>query len=112
MLASLYLTFTCSALLWALKCFYAPFTEFVPRLFFFLKVVNVSNFNKIQTLTFIWISRLPFFFQLEGALERERKARMKCEREKLKLEGELKKNQEDAENLESSKWQLAEQLRK
>ncbi|XP_027269159.1 myosin-15 [Cricetulus griseus] len=49
---------------------------------------------------------------LEGALERERKARMKCEREKLKLEGELKVNQEGAENLESSRWQLVEQLRK
>nr|XP_048310370.1 myosin-15 [Myodes glareolus] len=49
---------------------------------------------------------------LEDALERERKARMKCEREKLKLEGELKMNQELTENLESSRWQLAEQLRK
>lgn len=37
---------------------------------------------------------------------------MKCEREKHKLEGELKLNQEGAENLESSRQQLIEQLRK
>uniref|UniRef100_A0A8C5NX37 Myosin, heavy chain 15 n=1 Tax=Jaculus jaculus TaxID=51337 RepID=A0A8C5NX37_JACJA len=49
---------------------------------------------------------------LEGALERERKARLKCEREKHRLEGDLKKNQESAEDLERSQQQLAEQLRK
>ncbi|XP_051006310.1 myosin-15 [Acomys russatus] len=49
---------------------------------------------------------------LEGDLEQERKARMKCEKEKRKLQGELKMNQEGAENLESSRQQLAEQLRK
>jgi hypothetical protein len=49
---------------------------------------------------------------LEGDLERERKARMKCEREKRKLQDELKMNQEGAENLESSRQKLAEQLRK
>ncbi|XP_052014087.1 myosin-15 [Apodemus sylvaticus] len=49
---------------------------------------------------------------LEGDLERERKARMKCEREKRKLEDELKMNQEAGENLESSRQKLAEQLRK
>ncbi|XP_073928477.1 myosin-15 [Castor canadensis] len=49
---------------------------------------------------------------LEGALERERKVRMNSEREKHKLEGDLKMNQENVENLESSQQRLAEQLRK
>ncbi|XP_036059323.1 myosin-15 [Onychomys torridus] len=49
---------------------------------------------------------------LEDALGRERKGRRRCRREKCKLEGELKKNQEGVENLESSRQQLAEQLRK
>ncbi|KAF6385171.1 hypothetical protein mRhiFer1_011460 [Rhinolophus ferrumequinum] len=47
-----------------------------------------------------------------GALEQERKAKMNCEREKLKLEGELKLNQESLAYLESSQLQLAEKLRK
>ncbi|MBZ3879743.1 Myosin-15 [Sciurus carolinensis] len=41
--------------------------------------------------------------KLEGALER--KARMNCEREKHKLENDLKVNQETVENLESSQQQ-------
>lgn len=49
---------------------------------------------------------------MEDALEQERKARRKCMREKCKLEGELKKNLEDVESLESSRQQLAEQLKK
>uniref|UniRef100_H0V075 Myosin heavy chain 15 n=1 Tax=Cavia porcellus TaxID=10141 RepID=H0V075_CAVPO len=50
--------------------------------------------------------------ELEGTLERERKARMNCEREKHKLEGDLKVTQENVEHLEHSQWQLAEQLRR
>jgi myosin protein heavy chain len=37
---------------------------------------------------------------------------MNSEREKHKLEGDLKMNQENVENLESSQQRLAEQLRK
>ncbi|ELK18146.1 Myosin-15 [Pteropus alecto] len=48
----------------------------------------------------------------EGTLEQERKARMNCEREKRKLEGDLKLNQESMAYLESSQLQLAEKLRK
>ncbi|XP_077850248.1 myosin-15 [Macaca mulatta] len=50
--------------------------------------------------------------KLEGALEQERKARINCERELHKLEGDLKLNQESMENLESSQRHLAEELRK
>ncbi|XP_037004764.2 myosin-15 [Artibeus jamaicensis] len=50
--------------------------------------------------------------ELEGALEQERKARMNCEREKCKLESDLKLNQERVAHLESSQLQLAEKLRK
>ncbi|KAM6162858.1 LOW QUALITY PROTEIN: myosin-15 [Erethizon dorsatum] len=50
--------------------------------------------------------------ELEGTLERERKVRMNCEREKHKLEGDSKVTQENVEMLEHSQWQLAEPLRK
>ncbi|KAM9089909.1 LOW QUALITY PROTEIN: myosin-15 [Megaptera novaeangliae] len=50
--------------------------------------------------------------ELEGALEQESKARMKCEKEKCKLEGEVKLNQESMEDLESRQLQLAEKLRR
>ncbi|KAM5275971.1 LOW QUALITY PROTEIN: myosin-15 [Hipposideros larvatus] len=49
---------------------------------------------------------------LEGAFEQERKVKMNCEREKLKLEGDLKLNRESLAYLESSQLQLAEKLRK
>nr|XP_060496089.1 myosin-15 isoform X2 [Panthera onca] len=50
--------------------------------------------------------------ELEGALEQERKARMNCEREKSKLEGDLKLNLMSVEHLESGQLQLTEKLRK
>eukprot|EP00069_Balaena_mysticetus_P010234 bmy_20593T0 len=50
--------------------------------------------------------------ELEGALEQESKARMNCEKEKCKLEGEVKLNQESMEDLESRQLQLAEKLRR
>ena len=37
---------------------------------------------------------------------------MKCEKEKCKLEGEVKLNQESMEDLESRQLQLAEKLRR
>ena len=52
------------------------------------------------------------FCQLEGALEQESKARMNCEKEKCKVEGELKLNQESMEDLESRQLQLVEKLRR
>ena len=52
------------------------------------------------------------FCQLEGALEQESKARMNCEKEKCKVEGELKLNQESMDDLESRQLQLAEKLRR
>lgn len=60
---------------------------------------------------FIWLNDISFC-QLEGAFEQERKARMNCEREKRKLEGDFKLTQESAEFLESSQLQLAEKMRK
>ncbi|XP_060990295.1 myosin-15 [Dama dama] len=50
--------------------------------------------------------------ELEGALEQESKARMTCEKEKCKVEGELKLTQEGVEDLESRQLQLAEKLRR
>ena len=52
------------------------------------------------------------FCQLEGALEQESRARMTCEKEKCKVEGELKLTQERVEDLESRQLQLAEKLRR
>ena len=70
------------------------------------------NTFSVKVYLFIWVISLCFC-QLEGALEWEKKVRMKGGRETRRLEGELKMNQESTGNLKSS-WQqqLAEQLRK
>lgn len=66
---------------------------------------------KYKLYVFIWLNNYSFC-QLEGALEQERKARMNCEREKSKLEGDLKLNLMSVEHLESGQLQLTEKLRK
>lgn len=71
----------------------------------------MNTFSKVETLLFIWLNPISFC-QLEGALEQESKARMNCERERRKLEGDLKLNQESMEILESGQLQLAEKLRR
>uniref|UniRef100_A0A8C6DWD5 Myosin heavy chain 15 n=1 Tax=Moschus moschiferus TaxID=68415 RepID=A0A8C6DWD5_MOSMO len=65
--------------------------------------------EKLHTLS---KAKLTLEQRLEGALEQENKARMNCEKEKCKVEGELKLNQESMEDLESRQLQLAEKLRR
>ncbi|GAB1300318.1 Myosin, heavy chain 15 [Apodemus speciosus] len=74
--------------------------------------IEEEKFSNLSKANLKLAQQIDAGFPLEGDLERERKARMKCEREKHKLEDELKTNQEAAENLESSRQKLAEQLRK
>uniref|UniRef100_A0A8C3YQK6 Myosin heavy chain 15 n=1 Tax=Catagonus wagneri TaxID=51154 RepID=A0A8C3YQK6_9CETA len=68
--------------------------------------------GKLHSLTKARLSLEQQVKELEGALEQESKARMNCEREKRKLECDLKLNQESVEVLESGQLQLAEKLRR
>lgn len=51
-------------------------------------------------------------FQLESSLEQEKKLRVELERNKRKLEGDLKLAQESILDLENDKQQLDERLKK
>lgn len=51
-------------------------------------------------------------FQLESSLEQEKKLRVDLERNKRKLEGDLKLAQESILDLENDKQQLDERLKK
>lgn len=60
----------------------------------------------------IFLKRNYKLFQLESSLEQEKKLRVDLERNKRKLEGDLKLAQESILDLENDKQQLDERLKK
>ncbi|KAM4889425.1 LOW QUALITY PROTEIN: myosin-15 [Thomomys bottae] len=67
--------------------------------------------EKLNTLSKANLKLEQQVVALEDAFE-ERKARMNCERERHRLEEDLKSTQHNVENMESSQQQLAAQMRK
>ncbi|KFO18890.1 Myosin-3 [Fukomys damarensis] len=81
------------------------------------QVDDVSNVNKGDLglpgpLAKHLFSKAPVPFQLESSLEQEKKLRVDLERNKRKLEGDLKLAQESILDLENDKQQLDERLKK